>query len=195
MDKIKSALEKALERAEELSPPTDQERLEWKWLPEGKRLAGLFIESKAEFPNELYKFDQSAQMYLVKGIVGVLVEMLRIPENPLILKTNERALDGLSKLIGDPFMEIAERTRYVWTQYLQFYPSQIDAASQQLKLEVQGQLEQAVRQKTGTQGPINLGPIEAQPEFQAQLMKLATQMKEPYETHLRDFRIEIRGLV
>jgi hypothetical protein len=195
VDKIKSALEKALERAEELSPPTNEERLEWKWLPEGKRLAGLFIESKAELPNELHNFDQSAHRYLVKGIVEVLVEMLRLPENPLILKTNERALDGLSKLIGDIFANMAERTRYVWNQYLQFYPSQIDAASQHLKLEVQSQLEEAVRQKTGTQGPINLGPIEAQPEFQAQLMKLGAQMKEPYENHLRDFRIEIRGLV
>ena len=195
MDKIKSAFEKAMERAEQLAPPTEEERLEWKWGPEGKRLAGLFMESKADLAKEVEGVEQPARQYLIKGLIDVLAETLRIPKNEPALQSSERTLEALTQLMGAPMKEIAERVRYVWTQYLQFYPQQTKEAFEKLKPMVQSQLEQAVRQQTGTQGPVDLGPIETRPEFQAQWMKVLTQLEEPYESHLREFRQQIRQLV
>ena len=195
MDRIKSAFEKAMERAEQLAPPTKEERLEWKWGPEGKRLAGLFMESKADLAKEVEGVEQPARQYLLKGLIDVLAETLRIPQNELTLHSNERTLEALTQLMGAPMKEIAERVRYVWTQYLQFYPQQTKEAFEKLKPMVQSQLEQAARQQTGTQGPVDLGPIEARPEFQAQWMKVLAQLEEPYESHLREFRQQIRQLV
>ena len=195
MDKIKSAFEKAMERAEQLAPPTEEERLEWKWGPEGKRLAGAFMGSKADLAKEVEKVEQPARRYLLKGLIDVLVETLRIPQNEQTLQSNERTLEALTQLMGARMKEIAERIRYVWTQYLQFYPQQSQEAFEKLKPMVQSQLEQAVRQQTGTQSPVDLGPIEARPEFQAQWMKVLAQLEEPYESHLREFRQQIRQLV
>ena len=195
MDRIKSAFEKAMERAEQLAPPTEEERLEWKWGPEGKKLAGAFMGSKADLTKEVEKVEQPARQYLLKGLIDVLVETLRIPQNELKLQSNERTLEALTQLMGAPMKEIAERVRYVWTQYLQFYPQQTKEAFEKLKPMVQSQLEQAARQQTGTQGPVDLGPIEARPEFQAQWMKVLAQLEEPYESHLREFRQQIRQLV
>ena len=195
MDRIKSAFEKAMERAEQLAPPTEEERLEWKWGPEGKKLAGAFMGSKADLTKEVEKVEQPARQYLLKGLIDVLVETLRIPQNELKLQSNERTLEALTQLMGAPMKEIAERVRYVWTQYLQFYPQQTKEAFEKLKPMVQSQLEQAARQQTGTQGPVDLGPIEARPEFQAQWMKVLAQLEEPYESHLREFRKQIRQLV
>ncbi len=195
MDRIKSAFEKAMERAEQLAPPTEEERLEWKWGPEGKRLAGAFMESKADLAKEVGKVEQPARRYLLKGLIDVLVETLRIPKNEPTLESNERTLEALMQLMGAPMKEIAERIRYVCTQYLQFYPQQSQEAFEKLKPMVQSQLEQALRQQTGTQGPVDLGPIEARPEFQAQWMKVLAQLEDPYESHLREFRQQIRQLV
>ena len=195
MDRIKSAFEKAMERAEQLAPPTEEERLEWKWGPEGKKLAGAFMGSKADLTKEVEKVEQPARQYLLKGLIDVLVETLRIPQNELKLQSNERTLEALTQLMGAPMKEIAERVRYVWTQYLQFYPQQTKEAFEKLKPMVQSQLEQAARQQTGTQGPVDLGHIEARPEFQAQWMKVLAQLEEPYESHLREFRQQIRQLV
>ena len=195
MDRIKSAFEKAMERAEQLAPPTEEERLEWKWGPEGKKLAGAFMGSKADLTKEVEKVEQPARQYLLKGLIDVLVETLRIPQNELKLQSNERTLEALTQLMGAPMKEIAERVRYVWTQYLQFYPQQTKEAFEKLKPMVQSQLEQAARQQTGTQGPVDLGPIEVRPEFQAQWMKVLAQLEEPYESHLREFRQQIRQLV
>ena len=195
MDRIKSAFEKAMERAEQLAPPTEEERLEWKWGPEGKKLAGAFMGSKADLTKEVEKVEQPARQYLLKGLIDVLVETLRIPQNELKLQSNEKTLEALTQLMGAPMKEIAKRVRYVWTQYLQFYPQQTKEAFEKLKPMVQSQLEQAARQQTGTQGPVDLGPIEARPEFQAQWMKVLAQLEEPYESHLREFRQQIRQLV
>ena len=195
MDRIKSAFEKAMERAEQLAPPTEEERLEWKWGPEGKRLAGAFMKSKADLAEEVEKVEQPARRYLLKGLIDVLVETLRIPQNEPALQSNERTLEALTQLMGAPMKEIAERIRYVCTQYLQFYPQQSQEAFEKLKPLVQSQLEQAMRQQAGTQGPVDLGPIEARPEFQAQWMRALAQMEEPYENHLREFRQQIQQLV
>jgi len=194
MDRIKSAFEKAMERAEQLDPPTEEERLEWKWGPKGKRLAGEFIKSKADLAKEVERVEQPYRRYLLKGIIDVLVETLRIPKSEPELQSNERTLEALVQLMGMPMKEMAERLRYVWTQYLQFYPQQSQEAFEKLKPMVQSQLEQALRQQTGTQGPVDLGPIEARPEFQAQWMRALAQMEEPYENHLREFRQQIRAM-
>ena len=194
MDRIKSAFEKAMERAEQLTPPTEEERLEWKWGPEGKKLAGAFMGSKADLAKEVEKVEQPARRYLLKGLIDVLVETLRIPKDEPTFQSNKRNLEALTQLMGAPMKEIAERIRYVWTQYLQFYPQQSQEAFEKLKPMVQSQVEQAVRQQKGTQDPVDLGPIEARPEFQAQWMKVLAQLEEPFESHLREFRQQIREL-
>lgn len=196
VDKIKSAFEKAMEKADQLPPPTNEERLQWKWIPEGKRLAGLFLESKGDASvKDSIKVEELAKPYLTQGIIEILVEAIRIPENESILKTGERALDGLRDLIGDPLKEISDRIRYVWSQYLQFYPKQVEEAIEQMKPMLQEQLEHLVRERTGTQGPVDIGPIETRPEFQAQRIQLLIKMREPYENHIRDFRLQIRELI
>ena len=133
MDRIKSAFEKAMERAEQLAPPTEEERLEWKWGPEGKRLAGAFMKSTADLVEEVEKVEQPARRYLLKGLIDVLVETLRIPQNEPALQSNERTLEALTQLMGAPMKEIAERIRYVCTQYLQYYPQQSQEAFEKLK--------------------------------------------------------------
>jgi hypothetical protein len=44
MDDIKSAREIAMEKVEKLSEATDEERLEWKYVPEGEKLAAKYLK-------------------------------------------------------------------------------------------------------------------------------------------------------
>ena len=195
MDRIKSALEKAMERAEQMEAPTEEERLEWKWAPEGAKLATAFLDSKMELAAEVAKVQQPARRFLLKGIADVLLENLRLPRSEHAFQTNERILEALKQLSQGPMGEIADRFRYVFTQYVQFHPQQQREAYDQLKELMQSQLEQAMRQQTGTQGPISPGNIEAMPEFQTQWLRTIAQLEEPYEEHLRDFRRQIQALL
>ena len=49
MDDIKSALEKAMEKAEQLGKPSDEERLEWQWIPEGRKVAANYLRNEGDF--------------------------------------------------------------------------------------------------------------------------------------------------
>ena len=195
MDRIKSALEKAMERAEQMEAPTEEERLEWKWTPEGTKLATAFLDSKVELAAEVEKVQQPARRFLLKGIADVLLENLRLPRSEHAFKTNERILEALKQLSQGPMGEIADRFRYVFTQYVKFHPQQQGEAYDQLKELMQSQLEQAMKQQTGSQGPVSPGNIEAMPEFQTQWLRTIAQLEEPYEEHLKEFRRQIRALL
>ena len=194
MDRIKSALEKAMERAEQLEAPTEEERLEWKWLPEGRKLAATAMNRRLDVAGEVAKVEEAARPYLLKGLVDVLVENLRLPKAEHVFQANERVLEVLMQLKQGSMEELAERVRYVCTQFVQFYPQQQREAFEQVKATVQSQLEEAVRQQTGVQGPVQLGDIEARPEFQSQWLQVLAQLEEPYGQHLREFRQQIRNL-
>ncbi|MFC1930749.1 hypothetical protein ACFLXJ_00875 [Chloroflexota bacterium] len=43
-EEIKSALEIALEKIEELGELTEEERLQWKYVPEGEKLAARYLK-------------------------------------------------------------------------------------------------------------------------------------------------------
>ncbi len=43
MGDIKSAREIAMEKIDKLGEPTEQERMEWKYLPEGEKLAARYL--------------------------------------------------------------------------------------------------------------------------------------------------------
>ncbi len=194
MDRIKSAFEKAMERAEQLEAPTEEERLGWKWVPEGKKLAGAFLAGKADPATEVAKAEEPARPYLLKGLIGVLVENLRLPKSEQAFQTNERVLEALTRLKQGAMTEIADRVRYVFTQYAQFHPQQQEEAYAQLKQQLQSQLEQMVQQQAGVQGPVPVGNVEARPEFQSEWLRILAQLEEPYENYLREFRQQIREL-
>mgnify|MGYP001158179631 CR=1 FL=1 len=193
-DKIKSAYERAMERADALDAPTDEERLEWKWIPEGKKLAAIAMSGTTDVALEMSKVEEAGRNYVLKGLFDVLVENLRLPKSEQLAKNNERVLEVLTQLKPEVMGELAERIRYVCNQFLQFYPQQQQEAHNQLKEHIQNQLEQMMQQQTGTPGPFQLGNIEARPEFQSQWLRVMGQIEEPYEEHLREFRNQIRLL-
>lgn len=184
-----------MERAEQMEAPTEEERLEWKWAPEGTKLAIAFLDSRADLTAEVEKVQEPARRFILKGIVDVLLENLRLPRNDHAYRTSERILEALKQLSQGPMGEIADRFRYVFTQFVQFHPQQQREAYDQLKVQMQGRLEQAMRQQAGPQGPVSPGNIEAMPEFQMQWLRTIAQLEEPYEEHLREFRQQIRALL
>ena len=44
MGEIKSALEIAMEKIEKLGEPTEEERLKWKYVPQGEELAARYLK-------------------------------------------------------------------------------------------------------------------------------------------------------
>jgi len=68
MGEIKSAVEIAMEKVGKLGEATAEERLEWKYVPEGRKLAAEYVKQGGNLVLELSKCEDSVKKYIVKAI-------------------------------------------------------------------------------------------------------------------------------
>ncbi len=73
MTRIKSAFEKAMERAESMGEPTPEERLQIKFLPQGERLAAEYLKGEGDLKSTVEECNPEGRPYLVKGACKVLI--------------------------------------------------------------------------------------------------------------------------
>ena len=193
---MKSALEKALERAEQLEPPSEEQMLEWKLAPEGRRWAAAVLNGEGSASAKILETPEEHRAYLLRSLVQVLVSNLQLPRNQMAQDTNELATGELERLLGDKpqAKELIDRIKYVFDQYHQFGLPQREQAYQQLKLQAQQQVEESVRRQTGTTGPGQVN-VESLPEFQQQWLQVSGQMDQQYQQHTEETKEHLLKLV
>jgi len=101
MGDIKSAREIAMEKVEKLGKATDEERLRWKYVPEGERLAVRYIKQDCNLVAELSQYEEKVTKYVIEGAGAVLVRNINLPKNDLAKRNNKRAMDGLKTVKSD----------------------------------------------------------------------------------------------
>ena len=67
MGDIKSALEIAMEKVEKLGKATDEERLKWKYIPEGGKLAARYLKQGCNLVVELSQYQENVRKYIIDG--------------------------------------------------------------------------------------------------------------------------------
>jgi len=196
MGDIKSAREIAMEKINKMGEPTEQERLEWKYVPEGEKLAARYLKQDAELQQELSKFDKKAQTYLIAGINSVLVKNIILPENESAKKTAKRAMDGIKLIKTDKSRveSVLNQIRHVFNHYEQQGSQQRQQAYDSLKADFQAKVEQALKQQMGSNVAGIRIDIEKQPQFQEEWRKLKSQLDAQYLQVLRDFKLELEAL-
>ncbi len=98
MGDIKSALEIAMEKIEKLGEPTDEERLKWKHVPEGEKLAARYIKQDCNLVDELSRYEENVRRYIIEGAGDVLIRNINLPKSDLAKRTNKRAMEGLKAI-------------------------------------------------------------------------------------------------
>ena len=83
MADIKSALEIAAEKAEKLGAVTEEERLKWKYTPEGEKLAVRCLKEACNLVVELSHYEEKARKYVIDGAADILVRNISLPKNGL----------------------------------------------------------------------------------------------------------------
>ena len=79
MSDIKSALELAMEKIERLGKATDEERLKWKYVPEGERLAVRYLKQDCNLVVELSQYEETARRYIKEGASDILIRNINHP--------------------------------------------------------------------------------------------------------------------
>ncbi len=189
MGEIKSAREIAMEKVEQLGKATDEERLKWKYIPEGERLAARYLKQDCNLAVELSRCEEKERRYVIEGATSILIRNINLPKSDLAKRNNKRAMDGLKVLKSDKVsVENAySEIRRIFNHYTEQGEQQRKQAYESLKAEFEARIREAVQQQLGL--PIGVKvDVERQPQFQEEWQKIQTQLDSQYLKLLDEYK-------
>jgi len=189
---IKTAAEIAKEKLEKIGEPTEEERLKWKYGPEGEKLAALYLKQDVNLASEVGKFEEKARKIVSTNVNDILLRNISLPRTEAASKTNKKSMDGLKALKKDKTAveNVLSRIRHVLDHYVQEGAKQKKQAYESLKAEFETKIQEAVRQQTGVNAKMNID-VEKQPQFQEEWQRLQAQMEAQYTKLLDDYKKEL----
>jgi formate dehydrogenase maturation protein FdhE len=196
MGEIKSAREIAMEKINKLGEPTEQEILEWKYIPEGEKLAARYLKQDAQLSDELAKYDKKAAPYVIRGVNNILIKNITLPANEGAQRTNKLAMEGIKSLKTDKSRTeaILKQLQQIFNHYTGQGEQQRNQAYAALKADFQAKVEQALRQQMGGNTAGIRIDIEKQPQFQEEWRKMKAQLDGQYLQVLDELKQQLEEI-
>jgi hypothetical protein len=189
MADIKSAREIAMERVGQIEAATAEERLTWKYRPEGEQLAARYLKDDDNLITGLGKYDDNVKPYVKAGAAEVLVRTITLPKNDFMKNLNRKAMEGLRSLKNDKAQveNIFSRMRQLFTHYGDQGEKQKRQAAQSLKMDFEARLRPELEKQMGSLGGANID-VEKLPQFQQEYRKMVNQLDSQYLVLLKDYK-------
>ncbi len=195
MGDIKSALEIAMEKVEKLGEATDEERLRWKYVPEGEKLAAKYIEEDVNLVSELGRYEEKAKKYVIKGAVDIMARNINLPRNDPAKRNSKRAMEGLKTLKSDKVdvENVYTKIRRIFSHYTEQGEQQRKQAYESLKAQFEAKVQQAIQQQMGLPLGVKID-VERQPQFQEEWRKIQSQLDSQYLRLLDEYKQELLNI-
>ena len=195
MGEIKSAAEIAMEKAQKLGEATDEERLEWKYLPEGRKLAVGYIKQGGNLVLELSQYEDNIKKYIIQGASEVLIGNISLPGSDIARKNNKKAMDGLKLIKSDKAgaENVFSKIRRIFDHYAGQGEQQRREAYQSLKADFEAKVKQALQQQFGSFVGARID-VERQPQFQEEWRKIHAQLDLQYLALLGEYKQELLAI-
>ena len=195
MDEIKSAREIAIEKVDKLGEVTDEERLRWKYTPEGEKLAARYLKEDSNLLVELGQYNENMRNYVIAGVSQVLIRNISLPDSDLAKRNNKRAMDGLKIVKSEQVRleNVYSKMRHIFDHYSGEGKQQRKQAYASLKAESEAQVRQSLEQQLGSSMGIKID-VEKQPQFQAEWRRRQTQLDATYLKLLDEYKQELAAI-
>ncbi len=194
MGEIKTAAQIAAEKLAAIGEPTQEERLKWKYGPEGEKLAARYLKEDVNLVKEIQALDEKARDVVIAAVSEILLRNILLPRNETIRKTTKKAMDGIKSLKKDKVAveNVFSRMRHVLDHYTDEGEKQKKQAYDMLKQEFEQRFMQAIRQQTGVSNNTRMKiDVEKQPQFQEEWQRVQAQMEAQYLNLLDDYKQEL----
>ena len=194
-EEIKSALEIAMEKVEKLGEVTEEERMKWKYVPEGEKLAARYLKQNLNLLSEMGKFEEKVKGYVIEGAQDVLVRNVELPRNDSLRKKNKRVMEGIKLLKNDKVSaeNVFSKMRRVFDHYVEQGEQQRNQAYESLKVDVEARIQQAVKQQMGSLANVRID-VESQPQFQEEWRRMLAQLDMQYIRLLDEYKQELSAI-
>jgi len=195
MGDIKSALEIAMEKVGELDEATDEERLRWKYIPEGEKLAAKYLKHNCNLLVELGKYEENIARYVMEGASDILIRSINLPKNALAKSNNRKVMDGLKNLKSDKVgvENVFSKIRRIFNHYVEQGEQQRKQAYELLKTEFEAKFQQVIQQQMGSSVGIKMN-VERHPQFREEWLKIQVQLDAQYLNHLNEYKQELLSI-
>jgi len=191
MGEIKSAREIAMEKIEKLGEVTNEERLKWKYVPEGEKLAARYIKIGCNLVDELSQYEENVKRCIITGAGDILIRNIDLPKTDIAKRNNKKAMEGL-KVIKSNKVDVENvysKIRRLFNHYMEQGEQQRKQAYESLKIEFEAKIQQAVQQ-LGSLVRIKVD-VEKQPQFQEEWRKIQAQLDSQYLKLLDEYKQEL----
>ena len=194
-DEIKSAREIAREKIAALGEVTEEERLRWKYVPEGEMLANKYLDKGCDLTDELKRYEEKAKTYLKEGAESALLVSISLPQNEQSKSRNKRAMDGLKSIKNDKAAveEVLNNIRNVFNHYTEQGEQQREQTYESLKAEYKVKLQKVVEQQLGSTAGLEIN-VENLPQFKEEWRRASTQMDMQYISLLKEYKKELKAI-
>ena len=194
MGGIKSAIEIAMEKVEKLDKATEEERLKWRYIPEGEKLAVKYLKQDCNLVVEMSRYEENIAKYVVEGACDILIRNISLPKNDLAKSNNRKAMDGLKNLKRDKVgvENVFSQIRRIFNHYVEQGEQQRKQAYELLKTKFEANIQQAIQQQMGSV-EIKID-VERHPQFQEEWLKTQAQLDLQYLKHLDEYKQELLSI-
>jgi len=197
-EKIRSALDIALEKIAALDDATEEDRLKWKYTPIGEQIGVKLLRDEVNIADSFAQYSAGALFYLRKGVENVLLDNIQLPVNDTINERNTRALSNLPVIKNDKTttIKLVEQIKQVLGHYRDQGQTQRRDAREQLKQRYSMKLKQAVKKQYGSLSEEHSMGIDVEklPQFQEEWRKTEVEMDMQYLNLLDEFKNELRRI-
>jgi hypothetical protein len=195
MGEIKSAAEIAAEKIAKLGEVTEEERLKWKYEPEGEKLAGRYIREECHLDAEIKKYEAKARQHVARSAGDILIRNITLPKTDAARRNSKMAMEGIKVLKNDKIAveNVLSKIRHVLDYYAQHGREQERQTYESLRAEFTARVQQAIKQQTGTDAQMNID-VESQPQFQDEWQRLQAQLDHQYTQHLDEYKRELAAI-
>ncbi len=195
MADIKSFREIAMEKAASIGEASEEERLKWKYVPEGEKLAASCLNEGYDIKSKIDSYDKKVREFVLQGAEKVFISNINIPKNDYIKNNNEKAMNNLLFIKKDKnaVKEIFNQINYIFDHYNTQGKQQREQAYELLKSDFQNKIERALEKQLGTSTNLALN-VESLPQFQDEWRKTLSQFDSQYNNYLNEYKEALRNI-
>ena len=186
-DFMKSALDRAMERADQIEIPEEKLK-EMEYRSEGERIAAQFFKNPdCNLESELADCNPEARGYVTKALESVLLQNVVLPRKESDMAGNEKALNGLLSIKKNK--NVVQQAKEQLDNLSNYYAQARKQHYDQLKAQVEQAMSQAMQQR-GMSAPGDFN-VEQTPEFQENWRQLSAGLDAEYEKALAQLKEQV----
>ena len=192
MDEMKSAYERAMERAEGLGKASEEDLTKWKYLPEGAKLAAKYLRDEFDLATEIGKYEEKVRQHVVQGAQEAFLRNIDLPKNDLAKKKSKKVMEAIKELKRDKvgIENVYTKLRRVFSHYEKEGEQQRRQTYEAVKRDFEGKLMQASQQQPGAAPPPKVN-VDSHPQFQQEWRRVLAQLDSQYLKLLDEYKKEI----